>query len=482
MIKLFKQQSASSVLGLALDGNRLEAVVLRRNNGTLQIRQTLAVSLALSPLTGDPELVGREIRNHLDQAGIRERHCAFCIPLSWILTMQSKLPDLAEADLDGFLQIEAERGFPSGHESLFIANSRFSSPDGGHYATLLGVPRSHIDNLERALRAAKLKPATFAMGASVLPGGDPKSSQPSLTLSMGGSTIDFLVAGGGGIIAVRSFDGAIEAEGSQKRISSEAIAREIRITLGQLPGGFRMAGSKMTVLGRGEMVRKFVDDISPRLQAMGIKVELLDCSSNEQFDKALPPEISTSLALALAAARVRGASSNPELLPPKVHPWQQLLTTKLSPKKLAYAGATVGGVAFCVVVAFGIQQWQISSLQSQWDKMKPTVTDLDTSQQQIRKYRAWSDETFRGLRILTNLVQAFPADGQVAAKTLEIRDLTTVTCSGTAHDQQSFLRLLDQLHSSSNEVSDVKVDQIRGQSPLQFTLNYQWEGGQSHGN
>ena len=124
MIDLLKKQRASSVLGLTLDGNRLEAVVLRRSVGALQLQQTATAALALSPLGGDPELVGREIRNHLDQAGIRERRCVVGLPLSWVLTLQVKVPDLPEADIEGFLQIEAERGFTSGHENLFIAAAR----------------------------------------------------------------------------------------------------------------------------------------------------------------------------------------------------------------------------------------------------------------------------------------------------------------------------------------------------------------------
>jgi len=107
MIDLFKKRTPSSILGLTLDGNRLEAVVVRRLNGTLQVKERLTASLALSPLSGDTQLVGREIRNHLDQAGIRERHCALCIPLNWVLTLHTKLPDLPEADIESFLQIEA---------------------------------------------------------------------------------------------------------------------------------------------------------------------------------------------------------------------------------------------------------------------------------------------------------------------------------------------------------------------------------------
>ena len=65
-IDLLKRQRLSGVLGLALDGSRLDGVVLRRTNGALHVQQTFSVSLSLDPLTNDPELVGREIRNHLD--------------------------------------------------------------------------------------------------------------------------------------------------------------------------------------------------------------------------------------------------------------------------------------------------------------------------------------------------------------------------------------------------------------------------------
>ena len=117
-----KRQRLSGLLGLALDGSRLEGVVLRRTNGSVQVQQSFSVALSLDPLTNDPQLVGREIRNHLDAAGVRERHCVVCIPLKWALTMHTKLPDLPEADLASFLQIEGERGFPCDVATLFLAS------------------------------------------------------------------------------------------------------------------------------------------------------------------------------------------------------------------------------------------------------------------------------------------------------------------------------------------------------------------------
>ena len=67
--KTGKRQKLTSVLGLALDGSRLDGVVLKRTNGSLQPLQSFTAQLTLDPLTAAPELVAREIHNHLAAAG-----------------------------------------------------------------------------------------------------------------------------------------------------------------------------------------------------------------------------------------------------------------------------------------------------------------------------------------------------------------------------------------------------------------------------
>jgi hypothetical protein len=94
-------------------------------------------------------------------------------------------------------------------------------------------------------------------------------------------------------------------------------------------------------------------------------------------------------------------------------------------------------------------------------------------QQQIRRFRPWFDESFRSLAILQRVTEAFPEDGAVVAKTLEIRDPGVIMCTGTARDQQALLKVVDLLRAQA-EFSSVQVDQIRGK---QFTLNLQWTGG-----
>lgn len=143
------------------------------------------------------------------------------------------------------------------------------------------------------------------------------------------------------------------------------------------------------------------------------------------------------------------------------------------------AGATTGAVALLVVGLFLIQQWQLTWLRSRWGAMSQKVEELDGLQQQIRQYRPWFDRSFPSLSVLRELTLAFPEDGVVSAKTVEIRDANTVTCSGTARDNAVLLRTLTQLRSTSG-VTALKVDQIRGKSPMQFTFDFQWgQGGGS---
>jgi hypothetical protein len=502
MIDLFKSKRGSSVLGLALDGNRLEAVVLRRANGTLQVRQMVSASLALSPLTDDPELAGREIRNHLDAAGIRERRCAVCLPPSWLQTLQCKMPDLPEADRPGFLQLEAERGFHGGPETLFTVNSIFQLAN-EHYATSMAVPRSNLTTLERVLRAAKLKPLTFGLGIS--------AAQPAagdthrvITLLVRSNAIDLQVSGGGGIVALRSLDGAIEAQGAQKRISSELISREIRITLGQLPGPLAEGPGKIRIIGQGEMTRQFIHEISPRLTIMGLTVEATEKASNASFDKVLPPDLAASGAVALAAAWVRGTDTTPEFLPPKVQPWQMWMSKGLSTRKLIWAGEAAGAVIACVVIAFGVQQWQLSGLRMQWTRLEPKFTELTAMQAEISQFRPYYDQADRAVSIWAKLAGTMPKDSSVSLKTLEVRDEGTVTCTGVARDSDTFGKFFTTLGEDTTNISNVHpevkgVQQNsetsgdsegggrqrgggRGNRQVQFTLSFQWQGGAANGN
>ncbi|HYG33795.1 MAG TPA: hypothetical protein VEC99_03365, partial [Clostridia bacterium] len=288
--KLRKRRRLNSLLGLALDGSRLEGVVLRRSNGSLQVQQTFCVSLSLDPLTADAELVGREIRNHLEAAGVRERHCVLGVPLRWVLTTHVEVPELPEADIASFLQIEAEQGFPCDPATLQTSSSRCALGSGKQYALLAGIPQGHLAILERALRAAKLKPASFSLGITGLQHPRTGSPKGTLALMIGETHVGLQITCGGGVAALRALEGALEVEGGRRSLRADVVARETRITLGQLPASLRESVERIRIFGPRDLAQQLADEMELRLESAGLKVELATQYPASEFSLQLPAD------------------------------------------------------------------------------------------------------------------------------------------------------------------------------------------------
>jgi hypothetical protein len=461
---------------------------LRRTDGALHIQQTFSVSLSLDPLTNDPELVGREIRNHLDAVGVRERHCIVGLPLKWALTTHIEVPELPEADVAGFLQIEAERNFLCDVQTLHVVTSLSHTPSGKQHATLVGIPKNHLARLEQALRAAKLKPVSFSLAIAALqpPGAD--ASNGVMALAIGETHVGLQVTAGGGLAALRALEGALEAEGSQRVLHADLVAREARITLGQLPAELRETVRRIRVFGPRDLAQQLVDEMELRLDATDLKVESVGRYAANEFGIQLPPDAPVSPAFSLAAGRLAGGRAQFEFLLPKVTPLQQL-AARYSSGRLRTVISAAAAVALVGGGLFFFQQCQLWRLESQWAKLQPTVKQLEGMQDLVRQYRPWYDESMRGtnlvrgltgLVILRSVTEAFPEDGSVTAKTVEIRDLNTVTCTGIARNYQALLKTVERLRAV-RQIPDVNLGPTRGQPPaLQFTFNFQWsEGGRS---
>jgi hypothetical protein len=476
---LLKRQRLSSLLGLSLDGSRLDGLAVRRTDGALHVEQSFSVSLALDPLTNDPELVGREIRNHLDAAGVRERHCIVGLPLKWALTSHIEVPDLPEADVASFLQIEAERSFPCDVQTLHVVTSRPRGGSGKQHATLVGIPKNHLLLLARAMRAAKLKPVSFSLGIAALqpPGAD--ASNGVMALAIGETHVGLQVTAGGGVAALRALDGALETEGSQRKLLADLVSREARITLGQLPTELRETVRRIRIFGPHDLAHQLADEMELRLDAAGLKVEAVARYAPSEFGVQLPSEVAVSAAFSLAAARLAGRPAPFEFLLPEVSPFQQM-AARYSSGRFRTALSAAAAVAIIVGGLFFIQQCQLWRLQSQWAKLEPTVRKLNGLQEQIKQYRPWYDESVRGLTILKRLSEKFPEDGSVTAKTVEIKDLNTVTCTGTTRNYAALLKTVERLRGVP-QIGGVNIGPTRGQPPaLQFTFNFQWsEGGKN---
>jgi len=470
-----KRKKLTTLLGLALDGSKLDGVVLKRTNGSLAVLQKFSVPLALDPLTAAPELVGREIRNHLDAAGVRERDCVVGVPVKWILTAQTELPPLPEADAKSLLQMEAERGFHSDVTTLQISDSRSPLADGKQNVLLAGIPNTHLAALENILAAAKLKPVSFTPGISALQFPGDEKSAGVLALAVGESNVSLQVTASGGVVALRSLEGAVEDEAGRRVLHANVVARETRITLGQLPGALRDAVKSIRIFGPRDLAQPLADELELRFEPMGIKVELVSAYAPNEFGVTLPLEVSLSAAFSLAARFLVEQKPAFEFLPPKPNIIEQFVS-KYSSGRLRTTGAVAAGVVAIILGIFLFQQIQLWRLRSQWSHIAAKVGELQAIQDNIRQYRSWYDGTFPNLAILRQLSVSFPEDGSVTAKNITVHDGNTVTCSGTARDYASLLAMQARLRAADG-VANVQLQQVRGKAPMQFVFAFKFNNG-----
>jgi hypothetical protein len=471
-----KGKRPSTVLALAFDGSQLDGVVLHRTNGSVELLQSFSVTLTLDPLTADPELVGREIRNHLDVANVRERDCIVCAPLKWAMTTHTEIPDLPEADVPEFLQIEGERGFHADADSLYFASSQYSLGSKKH-AAMIGIPRAHVETLEKVLRGAKLRPLSFSIGLTALQPPSAEKSNCVLALMVGESSVGLQITCGGGIAALRTLEGTLEMQGGRRVLHADVVVREARITLGQLPAELREKIRTVRIFGPRDFAQQLADELELRLEQLALKIEVVKAYRAGEFGVEIPADVTVSPAFSFAAQFLTGRETLVEFLPPKVPAWKQF-TEKYGSGKARKAIAAAAAVVLILLAMFGYQEVQLVRWQSKWDKMKVEVADLKVMHDKIDKYRPWADNSVRSLTILKQIADAFPRDGAVTVKSLEIRDLNTVVCTGIARSLPALSTTQSELGRRPG-IAKVERKGTRGHSPqLQFTLNIQCsEGG-----
>jgi len=471
-----RKKKLTSVLGLVLDSGKLEGVVLRRAHDSVQQLQTFSVPLALDPLTAAPELVSREIRNQLDAAGVREKACVAGLPLKWVLTTQTELPQLPEADAASLLQLEAEKGFHADAATLQIADSRCALEGGKKLALLCGIPAAHVATLEQILAGAKLKPVSLALGISALQLPADEKSEGVLALAIGETSVALQVTAGGGVAALRALEGAIEIGGNRRELHADVVAREARVTLGQLPAELRRQLKRLRIFGPREMAQQLADEMELRFEPMGLKVETVFNYGPDTFGAALPANVSPSAAFSLAANELTGRAPAFEFLPPKPTLVEQLVN-KYSSGRLRTTGAIAAAAVTIVLGLFLYQQVQLYQLKNQWGQISKKVAELQGIQGQIQQFQPWESGKYPSLAVLRELSLAFPQDGVVTAKVITTREDGTVNCSGNAQDNAALLAVQSSL-SALPGISGVHLEQSRGNKPpIQFVFSFKFNPG-----
>ena len=463
-MKLRAARRLQSVVGLAVADGHLSVAHVARAKGAVAVLRTGTARLSLDLLHPEPELVGREIKNHLDAVSIRERHCVVALPAGWIMSQHARVPDLSAEDTASLLQLEAEKGFPCDVDELQIARSPQRAGE-SRYVTQLAVRHDQLTRLSAVLKSAGLKPASYTLGLAALPGAVAAKGEGCVTLEVepGGATL--LIAAGGGIAAFRTLEATIESEAGENVVNGRAIARELRITFEQVPAELRAGVRRLTLRGDPKMARQLAEILGDWARDAGLAVEVTEGTA---------ASVGEEMAQQIATHYLKEGPPALEFLPPRPSRWSQLMA-RYSSKRLATGGFAAAAAALVAVAAFGWQEYRRWSLRSEWQAMAAQVAEFDAVQARIREYRPWYDTSFRSLTILRRVVECFPENGSVTAKSFEIHGPGTISVTGTARDNGSLLRTLDQLRQLK-EIQGLKVEQIRGKTPAQFTFTFRWVG------
>lgn len=459
------KQRAHSVLGLTLNDGQLKACHVTRAKGGLEVVKTANAALTLDLLHPEAELVGREIKNHLDAAGIRERTCVVGVPARWVMSQHTHVPEMSPEDTLSFLQIEAEKGFPVDSAHLQIARS-FQKSSAGTYVTQLAVRREQIEQLGAVLKAAGLKAVSFSLGLAVLPEASVPAGKGRIVVAVDPAGVTLLVAAGGGIAAFRTCEASIDSEAGEKIVNSGSVARELRITFEQVPPELRAEVRELFLTGEATMVRQLGESLGDWAKAAGLTLVRGDLPEKN---------LGAQMAERLAGHWLENRAPDLEFLPPRPGRWS-LMMARYSSKRLATAGFALAAAAVLALGFFAFQEFQRWSLRSEWGGMEDQVKELETVQSHIREFRPWYDTSFRSLSIMKRVTECFPDSGAVTAKSFEVHGNTIVTISGTARDNGSLLRVQELLRKAK-EVQGLKIEQIRGKTPMQFTLTFRWNAG-----
>ena len=471
-----KRRAIQRVIGLELGRRRLAAAEVQREGQGVKVRRHCQASLSLDPFTHEPELAAREIRDRLEEAGIKGRDCVVGLPLELFMVHTMALPALGEDDLREFVQLEAERAFPHALEDLVLAVSRWTNAAGEGRATLAALPRQPLAAVEAVLRRARLRAVSIVPACTAAGGAEGAGA----ALLVGEDGIECGLTAGRAVAGRRTIRQAtLRLALDDETGSAEELLRELRITLRRIPEAMREELEAVRLLGprhlRDPLLALMNGSVAP--DGLGFRPVGVDEHARAvaaQSD-AIPP-----VATWLAADAIGGRPAALEFLQPRVARWKALLSQQKTRGMLTRAGLGLGALLALGVGAFVHQGMRVERLEREWRAVEPEVTRLETRQDQIRAWRPWFDDDVASLRIATALVAAFPPTGEVWARTLEIRGMERVTCMGYAKNNRDWLAMRETLEKTTG-VEELQVVQARGENPVQFSLSYRWNGGATDG-
>lgn len=460
----------SSILVLSVEPDSLVVGRVRRRNDNVELVEHWRFPVSAQMLRTDPARASAELRRHLSAAGLKREECVVCLPLAWAFTYRLEAPeDLDGMSLKEYVDHQVEQRAQMAPDQL---QSVLLTQNAGGSAFFAGIPREPLVAVEEALRAAGLKPVSMTLqGASLL---QESPAFDGVHLTLGPTSTDLAIAAGGQWLVLRNLLWAEQPGTYANGEVSKEISRQLRITLGQLPSNWRDTLRDTVVYGTDTLPHDSRAAIIQALARLGLQAQEAPTEAN-----GASRDVSADL-LACARLRLRNLRPAVELLPKRVSRLQRAVE-RFSERRWRLIIIAAGGAVLLLSTVAYMQHSRLTSLETEWSAMEPRVNAVKTLQENVRKYRSWYDASVPTLTMASTIAKAFPEDGAVWVKALQIKDRATVTCTGSAKSRADWMAVLERLRTSEG-VANVQVIRAAGEAPFEFTMTLQWErsggGGQ----
>jgi len=457
------QRIPRRLLAIEFQEGNLCVAAFKRTDGKVVLEKTAYLPLSLNITTDEPLLVAQEIKRQLESAGIRYRQCIVCLPMRWVLSFSLNIPkEVPDEDIMSFCELEATRELPYPPETLHLSYLVTRVTEHDRICAGVGVLRSDVQRLQSILELAGLIPRSFTSGLAVLKTVE-ESLEPKVVLYPTAETIGIVVLVQAGVLALRVIEGIAQIDSDLGH-----VIRELRLTLAQYPPPIVQNLRKVQIYGHDQLGKPLAEELKRQLSGEYVVEVVTHFREKGEDLEQFPAKACVAHGLTI----LKGRRIEVEFLPPRISPIEQFINNYLAGRFLKI-GVAVGALVLLVGLLFLAQELRLIYWSKKWASVEPQVRTVEYLQQQIKKYRPWFDDSLRTLMILKRLSEAFPEDGTVSVRTIEMRDTGLVICSGTARDNASLLRVLERLRGI-REIASVHVDQTRGNSPVQFTFRFEW--------
>ncbi|MDB4665117.1 hypothetical protein OAE97_02100 [Verrucomicrobia bacterium] len=450
----WRQGKPASVVSLDWQHDTLQFESVRKaGQGCRSVTQGSMV-LPENVFEEDAETLGAALRTKLDAAGIKEKGAICSLPIAWLFGVRTEVPQLSGEDLEFFFQTQAERAFPLPLDELCISRSQFTSSEGKQHAFIMAIAVHRLDHLSRVMQAAGLQPLSWSLNSASPSFLQSLPEKNALCICSKPHGFDLIVVLGQRLALARSLS---------ETDSSGQIAREVKISLGELDADIQASVDAFYHCAEWDVDEGAIPEITKTFDGLAKRLDLEYKSVSRK----------QTAALDLGADFLLNRANPFEFLPPKVSPFEEWTQT-FSTGRNKWLGTATVAVVFTLCLLFFWKSQTLKGLEEEWLAMEEQVGELEGLQERIRLYRPWYDESIPSLKLIQHLTQAFPEQGEVWVRELEIRDASTVVCSGFARNQRAWLDMFEKLRMSP-QVKDLTLGYLREDKQQEFSFQYRWE-------